>query len=91
MCDGYKYTVIVFKQGLFTHENDGLSEVKDYTTLSELENHYNYNYSKDKTYTPIICGSVVDGNEVTYPFKRMSFERKLRMMKVEMYCTLLIS
>jgi len=81
----------VFKKGMFTKENHGLSEVKDEATLKDLDNHYKYNYNKDKTFTPIICGSVVDGNDHDFPYKRISFERKLRMMRVEIYCGLLLS
>ena len=40
ICDGYKYTAIVFKKGMFTKENHGLNEVKDEETLKDLENHY---------------------------------------------------
>jgi hypothetical protein len=41
--------------------------------------------------TPIICGSVVDGGDQEYPYSRMNFERKLRMMRVELFATLSIS
>jgi len=39
----------------------------------------------------MIFGSVVGGNDHEYPYAKLSFERKLRMMRVELYCTLLIS
>ena len=56
-----------------------------------MENHYNYNYAKGHVYTPFICGSVVEGNDHEFPFTKMSFERKLRMVRLEMYCALLIT
>ena len=36
-------------------------------------------------------GSVVNGNDHNYPYTKMSFERKLRMMRAELFSTLLIS
>ena len=41
-------------------------------------------------YTPIIFGSVVGGGDHQFPFTKLSFERKLRMMRLELYSTLLI-
>jgi hypothetical protein len=76
---------------MFTKENHGLNEVKDEEVLKDLENHYQYNYQKDQTFTPIICGSVVDGNDHAFPYTRISFERKLRLMRVEIFCGLLLS
>jgi hypothetical protein len=59
--------------------------------LASFENHYRYNYSKGHVYTPMIFGSVVGGNDHEYPYTKLSFERKLRMMRVELYSTLLIT
>jgi len=56
-----------------------------------MENNYNYNFSNGHVYTPIIFGSVVGGNDHQFPYTKLSFERKLRMMRVELYSTLLIS
>ena len=71
--------------------NDGIYEIKDEATLADLKNHYNYNYSKGNVHTPIICGSVINGTDHNYPYNKMSFERKLRMMRVELFATLSIS
>jgi len=59
--------------------------------LASFENNYNYNYSTGHVYTPIIFGSVVGGNDHQFPYTKLSFERKLRMMRVELFSTLLIS
>ena len=91
ICEGHKYTVIFFKQGLYTQQNQGLYEVKDDEILEFLRNNYQYNQAKGDIYTPIICGSVVNGVHYNYPFKRMNFERKLRLMRVELFGCLLIS
>lgn len=55
-----------------------------------LRNNYQYNQAKGDIYTPIICGSVVNGTSQIYPFTRMGFERKLRLMRVELFTVLLI-
>ena len=91
ICDGHKYTIIFFKQGLLTQYNKDIYEVKDQRILSRLHNEYKANYVQKQVYTPIISGSVVDGGSSYYPFTRMCFERKLRMMRVELFATLLIS
>jgi len=91
ICDGHKYTIIFFKQGLLTQYNKDIYEVKDQRILSRLHNEYKANYAHQQVYTPIISGSVVDGGSSYYPFTRMCFERKLRMMRVELFATLLIS
>lgn len=59
--------------------------------MNSFENHYKYNYSKGHVYTPIIFGSVVGGNDHEFPYSKISFERKLRMMRVELYSSLLIT
>ena len=41
--------------------------------------------------TPIIRGSVVLGNNNKYPFKRLSFDRKLKMLRVDIYTMLCLS
>ena len=40
MCDGHKYTVIFYKSGLLTQQNQGLYEVKDNEMLEFLKNQY---------------------------------------------------
>jgi hypothetical protein len=76
---------------LVSKYNKGLYEITDPTVLASFENNYNYNYSKGHVYTPIICGSVVSGGDHQFPYTKMNFERKLRMMRLELYCSLLIT
>ena len=71
--------------------NKGLFEITDPVVLQSFENNYNYNYAKGGVYTPIICGSVVGGGDHQFPYSKMNFERKLRMMRLELYCSLLIT
>ena len=59
--------------------------------VAQYKNHYEYNFKQGGIMSPIICGSVVDGGDLEYPFSRMNFERKLRMMRVELFTTLSIS
>ena len=59
--------------------------------LEFLRNNYQYNQAKGDIYTPIICGSVVNGVQNSYPYTRFNFERKLRLMRAELFALLLIS
>jgi len=74
-----------------TQYNQDLNEIHDPAMIAQFKNHYDYNFSQGGIQTPIICGSVVDGGDQEYPYSRMNFERKLRMMRVELFATLSIS
>jgi hypothetical protein len=92
MCDGYKYTTIFFKKGVLSMYNcRDLDEIEDKTILARLNSQYHRDVSNDGVYTPIICGSVVDGGDHKYPYSRFNFDRKLRMIRCELFGALLVS
>lgn len=92
MCDGYKYTAIFFKKGILsTYNSKELDEITDSTIVARLKHQYNRDLSNEGVNAPVICGSVVDGGDFKYPYSRFNFDRKLRMLRCELFGALLIS
>ena len=71
--------------------NDGLEEIEDKIILARLASQYDRDLSNEGVYSPIICGSVVDGGDYKYPYSRFNFDRKLRMIRCELFGALLVS
>jgi hypothetical protein len=66
-------------------------EITDKHVLDQLKEQYDAEPTNKDMLTPTICGSVVDGGLSSYPFSRMKFQRKLRMLRLELFGTLCIS
>jgi hypothetical protein len=92
VCDGYRYTAIFFKKGVLSKYNsEELEEIKDEMILARLRNQYDRDPSNEGVHAPIICGSVVDGGDFKHPYSQFNFDRKLRMLRCELFGALLVS
>lgn len=91
MCDGHKYTVIFFKRGEQPNSNSGLFEVRDQSFVARLGREYHATPLNSNAHIPEIRGSVIEGNEVNYPYQRIRYDRRLRMMGAKIYALLCVS
>lgn len=107
LCNKHQYTIIFYKRnkvGETQHKNKELVEIKDEDFVQKLHSEYLLRYSQDtgtmkKMTTPLIFGTVVkDANSKKYKrfgstegITNVSFIRKLRMMRADIFTLLSVS
>jgi hypothetical protein len=74
--------MIFYERGVWSN-NNGLIEIKDEEFLSQLKADFGFNYRKFNSYSPQICGTIVN-----HGLGQPVFDRKLKMVRAPIYSLL---
>ena len=74
---------LIFYDRNFMALNEDLQEIKNREMLYKLKKDFLGNYSKFNSFSPYICGSLVNRG-----LSQKNFDRKLKMMKASVYTLL---
>lgn len=85
ICDQYPYTQIYFERGICANNNN-LTEITNEKILKQIRYDFNKEFLKNRTLTPLICGTIINRARGQGPFTR-----KLKMLRAPLFSLLALS